>query len=258
MRIQYGPATVTGEKRCRRRSSAGWWRKAIEKGQVKPMVRRVDYTHRCGIVLALVVSFGFLIAGCAGSQESASPVAGSFVGETSDPNTLVAVSTDEPGQGEEAREVRAYVCDSKNINEWFKGSVTGDELELSSNNGAQLTGEIASEAASGNITMSDGTSLSFEIPPAAGIGGLYNVTSPSDGSLSGTSERGAKLTGRLSTEEAQNGLYPVSGTISSPDGQQQDFQTEVYVLPEAPETVRWVVLSDGRIAGPPISSAIFQ
>lgn len=93
------------------------------------MLYRVYSPLRWGIVFVSLLAFGFLIVGCAGSQQKgASPVAGSFVGETSDPNTLVAVIADKPGQAEDQREVKAYLCDGKAINEWLKSSVAGNEL----------------------------------------------------------------------------------------------------------------------------------
>src|SRR3954466_15631922 len=115
---------------------------------------------RRSVMVISLLSFGFLIAGCAGSQE---PVTGSFVGATSDPVTSVAVVAAEPAQGENSREVRALIYGEREnpINEWFVGAATGNSLDLTSESGAQLEGELTSEGTAGTITLPDGTSVPF-------------------------------------------------------------------------------------------------
>ncbi len=121
--------------------------------------------------MALVLA---LVVGCGGGggqpqqeEAAAGPVVGSFAGQTKeDPNTLVAIIADKPKQGEEQREVRVYLCDAENINEWFKGTITGNDLNLTPEAGtAKLEGSLRSGTATGTFTLDGGRSLSFEAPP---------------------------------------------------------------------------------------------
>ncbi len=181
-------------------------------------------------VVAALVSMlvvGLLAAGCADPEEeekSASHVAGHFVGATSDPDTFVAVVVDEAEQGEDQRTVKAYLGDGYAIDEWFTDTLTGDSFDLTSDGGARLMGELSSDAAFGTATLSNGASISFEATPATGVGGLYNVSVYNDGRVSGTSERGGQLEGQIGNTPRLDGLYPISGTITSPDDRSQNFE----------------------------------
>jgi hypothetical protein len=149
--------------------------------------------------------------------------------------------------------VRAYLSDGECINEWFdEGSAEGTEFDLTSGSGARLLGslkrDVDSSWVSGQIFLADGTVLGFSAPPATGIAGLYDVTILGV-ELSGTSGGGGRLEGRLGDTPQENGLYPVSGTITPPDGEGQDFQA--FATPDASGELRWNVLEDGRIKGGP-------
>jgi hypothetical protein len=217
---------------------------------------------RCSIVVSLLALVGLLTFGCAGSQE---PVVGSFVGETSDPVASVAVVAAEPGQGESTREVRALIYGEREnpINEWFVGVATGNDLELSSEGGAQLKGELTSQAATGTITLPDGRTVSFDTVPATGVAGLYNVTISPDGLADGTSENGARLKGQFASQpesqipgrpgEGSADVLPLTGTITPPNGQPQDFRVSFLMAPvrepEEPLAARFIVSDDGTIRG---------
>jgi hypothetical protein len=206
-------------------------------------------TGRLRLVGLLVpVLMLWLVVGCAGSQQqSVPPVAGSFVGEAPDANAFVALVADLPeGDGNE-RQVRAYLCDGQSISDWFAGSVAGNDLNLSSDSGAQLKGQLTSDAATGTITDPNGNPISFEAPLATGIAGLYDVNLLSAGALSGTSQTGGQLEGQLGNILEEYGTYPVSGTITPPDGQPQDFKA--LTSPNSSDHHRWIVLADGRIKG---------
>lgn len=198
-----------------------------------------------------------LLASCGGSQEegaqkSAPPVAGSFVGEASDAATapfvaLVASGATEEEGGDE-REVRAYLCDGDRINEWFWGTAVGNEIDLSSENDARLQASLAPESATGQITLSDGTtSFPFEAELASGVAGLYDVVLTEEGLLGGTAEGGGRLEGRISEEPNAEGLYPITGTVSAPEG--SSVEVEVFTEEAEPAEGRWVVLADGRVKG---------
>ena len=199
--------------------------------------------------LLVVVLTLWLVVGCAGSQQQQSvpPVAGSFVGEAPDASAFVALVADLPEGGGNERQVRAYLCDGQSISDWFVGSVTGNDLNLSSDNGAQLKGQLTSDAATGTITDPNSNPISFNAPLATGIGGLYDVKLSPDGAVSGTSQTGGQLEGQLGNILKEYDTYPVSGTITPPDGQAQDYKA--LTSPNTSDHHRWIVLNDGQIKG---------
>jgi hypothetical protein len=196
---------------------------------------------------------GVLISSCGGSQESPQanvpPVEGSFVGDVPDANAYVAVVAagpqDAEGGGDE-REVRAYLCDGNEINEWFMGTAAENQLDLSSDRGSLLEGNLAPDTSTGQITLSDGRAFPFAAELAEGVAGLYDVTISDDGLLHGSSETGGRLEGQIAKEPTEEG-YPITGTITAPDG--QTLEIESFVLDADPAEGRWVVLSDGSIKG---------
>ncbi len=210
-----------------------------------------------------------LLAGCAGGgggsqeedaqKESAEElVAGSFVGEISDvegdvPNAadvaqphdaFVSVVAAEPEQEADTQEVRAYLCSGASINEWFWGSANGNELDLTSEGGARLEGEITPDAATGTITLPDGNSVPFEAALASGVAGLYTVSVLPDGRVIGSSEGGDRMEGQVVEEEDNSVL---TATATAPDGQTLDFQAVTQSI--EPDDYRLVVLPDGRVKG---------
>ena len=231
------------------------------------MIETVFRATRMGAATLLAVALALLLAGCGGGgggqqegeapEEGAEqPVAGNFVGEVSDfegdPEAVpfVAVVAAEAQEG--AREVRAYLCDGQSINEWFTGTAEGDELDLTSEGGARLEGSLAPEAATGTITLEDGQSFEFTADLATGIAGLYNVNLSPDGVVAGTSEAGGSIEGQLADEpqlapQRQLETYPVTGTITAPDGEERDF--EHFFDSDEPGEARWIVLADGSAKG---------
>ncbi len=210
-------------------------------------------SHGSRPVVALVsmLVVGLLTAGCASpgeEEKSATPVAGHFVGATSDPDTFVAVVVDEAEQGEEdQRTVKAYLGDGYIIDEWFTDTLTGNSFDLTSDGGARLRGELSSDAAFGTATLSNGASVSFEATPATGLGGLYNVSVYNDGRVSGTSERGGQLEGQIGNTPRPDGLYPVTGTITSPDDRSQNFEAVCDTNRAA--DIRLIALASGQMRG---------
>jgi uncharacterized membrane protein YgcG len=168
------------------------------------------------------------------------------VGEAPDADAFVAVVADVPEGGNE-RQVKAYLCDGQSVSDWFTGSVVGNDLSLSSDSGAQLEAQLTSNTANGTITDPNGDPVSFEAPLATGIAGLYDVKLVSDGALSGTSQTGGQLEGQLGNLLEEYDTYPVSGTITPPDGQPQDFKA--LTSPDTTDHHRWIVLADGQIKG---------
>ncbi len=209
-----------------------------------------------GFSILMLALFWLILAGCAGpgqeeeQKKGAPPLAGSFVGETSDPNVFVAIVADDAEQGADTREVRVYLCDSRTINEWFRGAASGNDLDLTSESGsAELEGSLGSEATIGTITLNDGRSLSFEASSATGIVGLYNVRLSAEAEAYGTSETGARLEGEVG-QQAANGRLPIIGTITPLDGPPEAFEASAGPKSiEAGSECRVIVLADGRIRG---------
>ncbi len=221
-----------------------------------------------GTLLAVLaaLTLGLLVAGCGAQQgaqkESAPTVAGSFVGKIPDlsGDPLVAVVAAEPQQGEEQREVRAYVCDGTDIKEWLWGSASGNDLDLwsesesSSPGGSQLEGELSSEGVTGAVRLSDGRTATFEAPQATGIAGLYNASILGN-ELSGASETGARLEGRLDEPITSGELLRIPLTITSPDGETRNIEAGIFSdldltsVSGEPRELRIIVDSDGDIAG---------
>jgi len=78
------------------------------------------------------------------------------------------------------QEVTAYVCDGTDttvatISEWFKGTLSGDSIELSSSGGAQLTGNLASAGVQGTVVLADGQTFAFSAAPAGAEAGLFRA-----------------------------------------------------------------------------------
>jgi hypothetical protein len=206
-------------------------------------------------VVGLVVVLALLVvaAGCGGGgsgqgekaeqqpvEEQQTPVVGEFVGDVSDADAFFALIAEEPQETDE-RNIRAYLCDGKQLTEWFTGTASGDQVELSSENGVGLEGTLDPEAATGTITLSDGATIGFEAPLASGPDGFYAVNVPaSGGSFSATSFSGALLEG------TRSGGEEVSGTITPPEGEAVEFGVSDPNLEEGED--RWIVLSeDGQL-----------
>src|SRR5688572_24936751 len=142
-----------------------------------------------------------------------------FIGQTSDPDTFVAIVVAETPSGAEDRQARAYVCNGADIAEWFdQGAVTGDgQLELRAPTGAQLVGQLTEDAAIGTITLPDGAQFTFETRPATSADGLYTFLITPDGRVAGRSAGGASIEGQLL----------VAGTITLPNGESSGYEWPV-------------------------------
>ncbi len=208
-------------------------------------------THRGGgarrvaPVSSVLLVLLLLVAGCGGGgqqqeeeaaqeEQQQGPVAGEFVGAIPEADTFLALVA-EGGGGDAQEEVRAYLCDGEQLNEWFWGSVSGEELEPASDNGARLNARVSSEGASGTLTLSDGESFEFLAPPASGVEGFYPVNVTPEGQVSGTSWSGSQLEGSSSAER-------ISGTITPPEGGAVDFRVSNPNIEEG--EYRWIVLTE--------------
>jgi hypothetical protein len=193
---------------------------------------RQSATLLLGLVLTLVLA---LLARCSSEEEKA--IAGQFVGAAGN-DTFVAVVADEPVTMDSERKVQVFVCDGKpqGIAEWFTGSLAGNTFDLTSvRSNAQIHGTLAQTSGTGTVALPDGRSLDFDVSRTRGRegGGIYELTSTPEGQLSGSSNNGAQLVGRIES----NGT--VIGTIILPD-----FQTIDYVWRVVSESGGGVVQPD--------------
>jgi len=175
-----------------------------------------------------------------------------FVGEVPEINAYLALVVSSPQQASTSPQVRAYLCDGESINAWLTGNEEpANTLDLSSDDGANLKGELSPNEATGTLTLADGRALAFSIPQAIGTEGLYNMTLNPDGQMSGTSEGGGNtLEGRLGDRQQEDGRYLLSGTITSADGETQDFQA--LATPDTTGEIRGIFVgngADGRFIG---------
>ena len=169
------------------------------------------------------------------------PVEGAiFVGPTSDPDTLIAVTMppDKP-------QVDAYLCDGHDLAIWYTGPVKGAEPILDAGDGGSLNVRFADGSASGATTLADGRSLSFVAAPATGIAGLYDVTLAGD-ELIGVGTSGQQMRGRL-VETLPDGRELLAGTIELADGTLRAFAA--FLSGEAEGDFRLIALNDGQIKG---------
>jgi hypothetical protein len=212
-----------------------------------------------GFVLVLAL---WVTAGCGGSggeygggsqqqeeQKATPPITGSFVGEAPDADAFVAIVAASPEEEGQERDVRAYLSDGERLTEWFTGRAEGNELDLTSEGGARLEGNLSTEASTGTITVEDDTTLTYTADLARGVAGLYNVTISEEGRVRGASETGGLLEGQLGEEEETRDeeVRPISGTFTSAEGQVVSFG--VLGREADPDEYRWIVLEDGQAMG---------
>jgi hypothetical protein len=207
------------------------------------------------VTASVMLVLSLLIGGCGVGQGGASgqdeqstqkPVVGEYVGTVSDKDAFVALVSEKPKEGEEKREVRAYLCDGQEISEWFVGQDRSNELDLSSEGGARLDARLTDTAATGTVTLPNGggEALSFEASPATGVEGFYVVSVPSEeGQVNGTSTRGAQIHGSRSGAQ-------VSATITPPEeggGKPLDFNISAPDIEGGDN--RWILLAGGGKLG---------
>ena len=105
----------------------------------------------------------------------------------------------------------------------------------------RLDATLASEGASGTVTLADGESFEFLAAPATGVEGFYPV-SVTLSEVSGTSWRGANLQGTRSGDEIAGAITPPGGE----EGEPVDFDMTSAGIEEGEN--RWIVLEeDGQL-----------
>lgn len=172
-----------------------------------------------------------------------------FVGETSDPETLVAIVLGGEA-GAEPRQARGYLCNGllRTIDVWLTGEAAGGQLTLAAEDGSQLTGMLNQAGIGGGASLGDGTSLVFTAQPASGLAGLYTVAILPDGRMEGASASGGTLTGALAAEEVKDGeRFPYDVLVTTPEGETATIAISTATTEEG--EFRTIVLPDGRGKG---------
>jgi hypothetical protein len=91
-----------------------------------------------------------------------------YTGRSSGNQVTLAVDTD----GDKAA---AYVCNGKTIEAWLQGSVKGNQVSLSGNKGASLTGSLSGLDMFGTVTAGAGLSFPFSAELSPRPAGVYQA-----------------------------------------------------------------------------------
>jgi len=176
--------------------------------------------------------------------EMKTPGATEFFAKVPGTRIFVAVVTTPEGDG---TKLRAYVCDSAGVNEWFVGAVRpGAPFAIASSDGdARLNASLSAADVSGTFTLRSGKTHRFRAGKAKGIAGLYILRISRNGKVTAESERGNRLVGTFDyiTGKLVGTITPVGGRpqairgtrsgpvvpgeyldIVSPDGDLRGFQ----------------------------------
>ena len=90
-----------------------------------------------------------------------------YAGRTDDDTAAIAVAV----LGDQAA---AYLCDGRNVEAWFRGTVEGGDLSLKSKSGGTLQAELDGDHIKGTVQVNNDT-LRFEINEAKKPAGLYRA-----------------------------------------------------------------------------------
>jgi hypothetical protein len=188
------------------------------------------------------------------ADELSPPVGKTFVGPTSDSETLIAIVL-----RDEAGEAVAYLCRGPELNIWFTGQLQDDALALTgapqpgettfTGSAPTLTGRITADGLSGEALLPEAT-LTFTGIPATGIARLYVAERDESGAVRGAASTGATLEAQQNTAEGASAAaapYRIVGTVTLADGRQMPI--EIPARTEAAAIFRWVALADGRVRG---------
>ena len=91
-----------------------------------------------------------------------------YTGRSSGNQVTLAVDT----EGDKAA---AYICNGKTIEAWLQGSVTGNQVSLTGNKGASLTGSLSGLDMFGTVTAGAGLSFPFSAELSPRPAGVYQA-----------------------------------------------------------------------------------
>jgi hypothetical protein len=101
------------------------------------------------------------------AEDSTFPEKVVYAGRAEDSPAAIAVAV----LGNQAA---AYVCDGRNVEAWFRGTVEGGNITLKSKSGARLEAELDGTEVKGTVQVENDT-VEFEIDEAKRPAGLYRV-----------------------------------------------------------------------------------
>jgi hypothetical protein len=126
-------------------------------------------------VALLLISFAALLAACApATQPQAEPQKlQQFVGTLEGSNAFIGIATQD-------NRILAYVCDgtleqAPTIYAWFRGDLSGNAFDLTSENGLHLTGQLESNQVNGTVQFVDGSERPFAADLAEPPAGLFRL-----------------------------------------------------------------------------------
>jgi hypothetical protein len=129
------------------------------------------------------------------AEDSQFPEKVVYAGRTDDGSAAIAVAV----LGNQAA---AYLCDGRNVESWFRGTVDGSRITLESKSGATLEAELDGDHLKGTVEIKNETQK-FEINEANKPAGLYRA-------------RGSKTTiGWIVLEDGSQVGVQTTGTDSS-------------------------------------------
>lgn len=125
----------------------------------------------------LLISFVLILAACGPAAEN-TPQAGTqglqqFVGIVEGSNAYIGIATQE-------NRILAYVCDgtleqAPAIYSWFRGELSGNSFDLTSEDGFHLTGQLQSNKVTGSVQFADGSEYAFAANLAEPPAGLFRL-----------------------------------------------------------------------------------
>ena len=126
--------------------------------------------------LSLLILLTLLLTACGGGAQS---ITGNYAGQVGGSNAFIGLVTN-------GESIMAFFCDGTTeaapvLWGWFTGELNGNAFDLTSEAGDRLTGESNADGASGTITLTDGTALTFQAERVDQPAGLYRNVETIDG-----------------------------------------------------------------------------
>lgn len=185
--------------------------------------------------VSALIALSAALSACGGGGGGTTPtqqtnatnqITGAWVGKVGGSNAFVAVASN-------GREVLAYVCDGKEVSQWFHGVDGERQVNLADGSvrfrqsGANLNATLQTNVASGTFTEPGGKPLEFTATRARGDAGLYRLEQTAGGKkwlagwvvLNDGKLRGARV--------SSSGTFQTE-TRLSPDAKRQDSDSRAY------------------------------